>query len=436
MHRFHSEKVLGRWDMNVEFDWQASDDSGKWETIVTIGNRAGPQVPGWAWGILVTALVTLVAGGRFAARWRYDLAVRHIAFQIQSVIDLEARALGQRNLDLYLAQQDKASPGWYVQQASRANLDWLQCEAGALAYGSLTRQEMPQDHCPPVPRAKLQNVELKGDVAWVEVITGQDPVRQVLFYRQTELGWKHTAPRGAFWANPVELAYDGVIVRYHKRDLPYIESLVEHIVKVVGDVCASLDCPPDSVLEVDFATEMSPNGPLALSEDTLTLASPWLSGIPIEGAWSDKDLNTVTYWVIYAKTAQFMRSTADRSLNQLQKAILDEYAILYSRAEVSQAPILRRVIERHGIESPRAVLRWLSRTQSLSTFITQWLPPLPSKENDYLRALMDIQGEAARAGRKDTAQLIIALLCLDYDRWHEYEWVEELKMGIPGTYGW
>ena len=165
--------------MNVQLDWQAGDETGKWETIATVTAHPRRNIPPWVWRVLVAALATFTVGGSILVHRWYQEAQRRIAFQIQSVIDLEARAVQRGDGALFMAQQDPTLPAWHAQQKS--------------AGSAVARP------------AKVQDVTLRGDIAWVEVIAGQEPVRQVRFCRQTELGWMHTAPRAAFWGDPVDI---------------------------------------------------------------------------------------------------------------------------------------------------------------------------------------------------------------------------------------
>ena len=99
--------------MSSQFEWQAGDDD-RWETIarVTKEDRRGwrHRVPRWLWVGLLAILVTGATGGYAAARRRYEVASKQIAFQIQSVIDLEARAFEAGDEELFLAQQDSRIP--------------------------------------------------------------------------------------------------------------------------------------------------------------------------------------------------------------------------------------------------------------------------------------------------------------------------------------
>lgn len=291
--------------MRVQFDWQAANEDGEWETIASTEARPMLKLR-WQIGcIVIAALVAVAAGGRALVQHRYQTTLRRIAFQIQCAIDLEDRALAERDPALYLAQQDGASAHWLEQQA-------LQFRLASLP--SATAPDAPQGH-----RPKIQDVEMRGDVAWVQVISGQEPLRQVRFYRQTELGWQHTAPHVEFWQEPVELAYDSLIVRCHERDLPYIEPLVEHVLAVFADVCAMLDCPSDAGLEIDFVAENPGVRLPSAAGDTLTLPSPWLSGIPLDGVWDTAVFDELTDWVTHMVASEFALDDAYQKLNPVQE---------------------------------------------------------------------------------------------------------------------
>ena len=100
--------------MGIQFEWQTGSDDGQWETIArTDRGRWLRRIPRWAWIVLVAVLVVSAGGGYVVVRRRYDQARHEIEFQIQSVIDLEARAFAQGDEDLFLAQQDDQWPDWY-----------------------------------------------------------------------------------------------------------------------------------------------------------------------------------------------------------------------------------------------------------------------------------------------------------------------------------
>jgi hypothetical protein len=251
--------------MNEQFEWQAGDDD-RWETIarVTREDRRGwrHRVPRWLWVTLLAVLVAGATGGYAVVRQRYEVASRQISFQIQSVMDLEARAFEQGDEDLFLAQQDKTSIPWY---ASPTELLW-------------TRRGRPFVPPTAVLPATLEDVDLRSDVAWVQVVEGDPPVRRARFYRQTEQGWLHSTPDPAFWREPVEHRYgERLAFYYHQQDQPYIEPLLEKIGQAFYEVCALDGCSEDGRFEILFYPEY-PESDLSFD---LTFPSPWLAGIPV-----------------------------------------------------------------------------------------------------------------------------------------------------------
>jgi hypothetical protein len=363
--------------MNVRFEWHASNEDNEWETIAQVQGRPVRRwlrrVPRWVWGTLTALFLILGIGGYVLVRSRYTRALEQMTFQIQSVIDLEARAFKERDRDLFLAQQDEASSVWYARQEQRIEED---CAPPLAEKGT----NIGQDRCAPALPAEIQRIDLRGDVAWVEVVEGQAPVRRTRFYRQTEQGWKHTAPSVAFWRDAIELHYGDVLFRFHQRDKPHVDPLVEHVAQTFYGVCAELDCPPDNLkLEVNFVAETSNEEELPrLEENELILASPWLSGLPIEGDWGEPYLRELTYWTAYVAAQQAMRSPTDQDLSSLQRTILIEYAMWYSEQDAARSPILGQIIRGHGVETLPQVFRWLKDTQDTHTwgsFMYRWLAP-------------------------------------------------------------
>jgi hypothetical protein len=259
--------------MSSQFEWQAGDDD-RWETIarVTKEDRHGlrRRMPRWLWVTLLAVLAVGATGGYTVIRRRYEVASSQIAFQIQSVIDLEARAFEQGDEDLFLAQQDETSTAWYA-----GPVRWL---GEGLPEQPWTRHG--RFFVPPaaVLPATVEDVNLRSDVAWVQVVEGDPPVRRVRFYRQTEQGWLHTTPDPAFWGEPVEHRYgDRLAFYYHQRDQPYVEPLIEQLGQAFYEVCAFDGCSEDGRFEILFYPEY-PESELSFD---LTLPSPWLSGIPV-----------------------------------------------------------------------------------------------------------------------------------------------------------
>ena len=412
--------------MNVELDWRAGDEGGQWETIATVTGRTRFKIPWRILGILMVALLASTAGGYGLVTSRYRAALAQVAFQIQSAIDVEARALVQRDVDRYMDQQDGSLSGWFAQQMIRSH-NWASRSG---TPGADISADLLWDGDALVP-VEIEEVELREEIAWVWVVAGHDPVHQVRFYRRTDLGWKRTAPQAAFWGEPVELVYGEVTVRGHERDLPHVEPLIEHVTRVYGNVCTALDCPSDSAFRVDIAVEMSAEGLPAVREGTLTLASPWLTGVPLDGTWDKATVGKLTYWTAYAAALRAMRPSP-RALHLLQNAILVEYATLYAHQDATQAPILRRIVERHGVDALPEVLRSLQGPVVVSRFVARWLSLSPSQSDIYFGTLTDIAREATTAGQEETVSLVNLLFFENVERW--LAWIGCYQCEAPRSY--
>jgi hypothetical protein len=255
----------------------------------------------------------------------------------------------------------------------------------------------------------VQNVESRGDIALVEVVAGQEPVRLVRFYRQTGLGWKHTAPRAEFWRDTVERASGAVTVRYRERDLHHVELLIEHILRVFGNACTLLGCPSDYALEVDLApVDTLPD----VSGDKLILPSPWLSGIPVEGVWSETYLDELAYWVTYQVAFQLIHSDAERGLGQVQEALPDRHVAVQEREDTSRASGWEYIAGHDGVDPLPQVLRTLQSVYATSLLLAE-SPSAPSVlDMDRFRVLMAVEREASRVGLEVTS-----LLLDEHDYW-------------------
>jgi hypothetical protein len=377
--------------------------------------------------VVVTVVASAATGGYLVVRRRYQAAQDRIEFQIQSVIDLEARAYAQGDQDLFLEQQDTAAQVWYAEQwEMRGCLGLSQDTPITPANPTYGESESP---CHPVLPAKLDRVNLQGDIAWVEVIEGEPPVRRVRFYRRTDEGWKHTAPRVDFWGVAVQLTYGDLIFRYHRSDQPYIDELIEHIYQAFEDVCTSVACPLEEPLEFDFAIENLPLRPSQPENGVFSLSSPWLTGLPLNGEWDPSYLNALTYWVTYEMTFQYLQSRTGPELGRLQRAMADEYAAWRSTPG-APPPLIRRLVDRHQEQIVITVLRSLEYTQSLNTLMAQWLRLSATEQPaDYFETLLNMEREAILAGRKET------FLLLQDDTRPEWMAVQEAIFDTPRSAG-
>jgi hypothetical protein len=301
--------------MNVQFDWQAGDEQGQWETIATIKRHTAFRVSRRVWCTLLLTAIVLTVGGMLGVRYRYRVALRHLTSDLQAAIDLETRALKQRDRGLFMAQQDEARRDWYDWQVVRFLMYHNLRDPSGSAPDPESAPIIYTALWAPGPHPKVTRVQLHGNVAWVEVVEGLPPVRHARFYRQTNYGWKHTAPCSEFWGEPVEHRYDSVIVRAQQYDLAHVEPLVEHLVRGVDEASAALGYTAKRRLEVDFVLQDSPNWAPVLQEGRLILPSPWLTGIPVEGAWNSEYLDTLDGWAAYWVVSQYLQSAGGRSSN-------------------------------------------------------------------------------------------------------------------------
>jgi hypothetical protein len=302
--------------------------------------------------VLVVMLVTACSVA-IAVYLHYRRAHDRLRFQIQSVIDLEARAFVEDDVDLFLAQQDRDAAGWYEFQS-------LLMEAVHEWPGRL--DALPFSALP----AEVQNVELHGDVAWVEVIEGTPAVRRMRFYRQTGRGWLHTAPDPAFWGEEVQLDVgDRLTLRCRERDWPYVAPLAEQLEQDLVQVCATVGCPPKLVLTVvSYASERS--------RGDIAFPSPWLSGIPADGSSWLSSVSTIEY------PGESVRQDTPLA------TILQEYVMWLHDRDPSRAPLLGRIVAEHGEDALPAVFDSLSRGPSVSEFLSEWLGLAPEEQREPL----------------------------------------------------
>jgi hypothetical protein len=257
-------------------------------------------------------------------------------------------------------------------------------------------------------------VELQGNIAWVEVIEEEPPVRRARFYRQTEQGWVHTAPRESFWGAEAELRSGPFVATYYERDEPYVGPLLKAAVEIPDQVCGVLECLTPNSLKVDFTIDAGALDALDVSSekrpgegDRLSLSSPWLSGISVEGGTPDAQIDRLERWTAYTIAVQAVRASTGQDLNRFQEALLHEYAAWYSSQDTSQAPLLGRIIERNGAEALPEVLYSAHKSLTLSALMEQWLSLSANDEQlAYFETLLNIEQEALLVSSRETFMLL------------------------------
>ncbi|MBN1935914.1 MAG: hypothetical protein JW934_14685 [Anaerolineae bacterium] len=378
------------------FEWQVGGESGEWETIAEIGKKKPRRrAPWWVWAALAGVLLASAGIGYLVLRERVEKLNEQIAFQIQAVIDLEERAWNRGDVSTYLALQDDSDLKWYTEQAQIIQFK-IEAENTFLLNVPLS--------------ARVQNVNVQGDVAWVETHeeNALGPVRRMRFYRKTTRGWLHTAPDPAFWGQAIEYHYgDQLIFRFRKRDQPYVEPAIDALGEAFYEICRTVGCASGFKYEINVVDGYLPGG---IGLNTTIVLSPWISGIPLEGEWSETMISSALYVLAFnVPQAQFSGASVHSSA-PLCQAIIDEYAVWMSTHDLAQAPLLGRVIARHGERVLPQVFEYLKSSPTQSAFLSRWLalpPPAGSEQAAlYFETLLNIEQEAAVAQRLSTFQLL------------------------------
>lgn len=392
--------------MNLEFKWQVGNEQDQQETLADIGRRRRARVPRWAWLVIAAIVLSVGAAAYVVLRQRYEEAKTRVAFQIQAVIDLEASAYARGDADLYLEQQDRAAPEWYASQAARVGEYCLEDANAGLRESSGPDRATGRDLCEPVLPAAVQDVELRRDIAWVEVIEDQPPVRRVRFYRQTDRGWVQTEPEIAFWGTAVEVRYGGDLVfRYHRRDRPHVQPAVDRIVEAFDQTCATLSCELEAPIEINFSVDMPRLKPPELQGGEILLPSPWIAGIPADDHEAPH-IAEYAYLLAYELAAAHLTDIAGQSLTPFQEAMANEYAAWQS-AGVGHAPIVDRLIARRGADALPAIYASLQDVGSLNLLMVEWLGLSAStRPSAYFEALVNLEQHALAAGRRETFLLL------------------------------
>jgi len=384
--------------MSVQFDWQVGSDEGRWETLASRKGGLRLHWPWWAWVVLALVLSGAALGGYFLLRRRYAEKVRMAQFQIQSVIDLEARAFARGDEELYLEQQDIAEQDWSRWQRLRVQPD---CPS------LLDPAQARRAYCSAALPAEIVSLDLQGEVAWAEVREGDPPVRRMRFYRRTATGWKHTRPQAGFWREERETRFGLVTVRYYTRDRPALIPLLDRISSAQHDVCRTTYCPAVSRLEVVFVIDAPPyvhpyleSDSQPQGDDRLYLSSPWLVGTPAD---QTPEFAEEVYWITYALASRAIKATIGQPPVPLQAAVIEEYAHWYATGDTRQAPLLGRIVEHRGTDALPEVFRSLRTADSVGAFVSFWLP-ISSREQPetYFETLLRIERDALAVGRQAT----------------------------------
>jgi hypothetical protein len=395
--------------VNTQFEWLIEEEGERWEPSANTEFAPLRAVPRWAWLALLMVLSIALPTGWIGVRHRYQQAVAQATFEIQGMVDLEVQVVASCDRRRFLALQDPAAPRWVAHQVQRLDEHCLGSEAVPAQAYRTNLIGLP---------ARVQEVTLEEDVAWAQVVTDEEREQHVRFYRWTERGWMQAPPDPQFWGEPTVWQHTGLLVQGTVRDLPYGKVLAAHIWDVTQAVCDTLGCTDDLELRVTFIPDATGQLP-RVSAQGLLLPSPWLTGIPANGEVTAGSLKRLTYWTAYYVTSAAVGGPGVGSRNPTQKAILAEYARLHTDASLESAPILRRIVDRHGIGVLPQVLRSLPEARALSDLLPRWLALSAGMPDTYYAVLFDLARDPATRACKETFDL---LLREDDAQW--IEWTE------------
>lgn len=399
--------------MSVRFDWQAGNDDGEWESIAHTGPR---RLPRWARRTLVLLALLLFGGtavGYGVLRLSYERARRRAQVEVLDVMTLEARLFAAGDAFRFLAQQDSAHPLWYERQTACTAPVLLPRACQDTRYPWLCPEQRRLDPrqvaaspalCAPEQPVRIQYLDLRGDTAWVQTWEGEPAVQRVRFYRRTAQGWKHTAPRLDFWQDPVLEIHGDVVVRYHERDRPYLEPVLARIDTVANDLSSTLRfASPIKRIYVDFIADF-PSWTESSSGVVIALPSPWLTGLPGDEGWDPAYLEQLTYRLVYETASAAVYSSSSPRPGALQQAIAVEFTDWYTHRDLVEAPILGRIIARHGAEIVPNVFLTLRGNNNMALFIIRWLSVHP-RQAAFYETCLNIERDALISGQKRSFML-------------------------------
>jgi len=395
--------------MNTHFEWLIEEEGESCEPNIEATFKPLRPVLCHACLALLAALAIALLATWAGARYRYRQAVARATVEIQDMIDLETQVVASCDRPHFLSLQDPAAPRWVDDQARRLGEHCLSYDAVPARPYTTSLIGVP---------SRVQEVTLNGDLAWAQVMTDEGRQQHVRFYRWTEQGWLQAPPDPRFWGELAVWQHERLLVQGTTRDQRCGQVLATHIWDAAHSVCTTLNYSDDLELKVTFlpdATEQLPR----ISAQGLLLPSPWLTGIPADGGEVATDsLDRLTYWSTYYASAA-ANGLEPGSLNPTQKAILAEYARFYTDGNLDNAPILRRVVDRQGVDVLPEVLRSLPEACALSDLLSRWLSLSAGTSDTYYTILLDIARDPATRTCQETFDLLLRQENAEWMAWME-----------------
>jgi hypothetical protein len=395
--------------VNTHFEWLIEEEGESYEPPIEAAYKPLRAVLCRACVALLVVLSIALLTAWVGARHRYRQAATRAATEIQDMVDLEAQVVVSCDRRRFVALQDPDAPRWVAYQVQRLDERCLGYDAVPAQPYTTSLIGLP---------GRVQEVTLNGDLAWTQVVTGAGHDRHVRFYRWTEQGWVQAPPDPDFWGESAVWQHGGLLVQGTARDRPYGQVLTAHMWDVAQAVCATLGCSDDLELRVTFLPDATGQLP-RISAQGLLLPSPWLTGMPANGEVAPGSLDRLTYWSAYYVASAAVDGPALGGLNPTQRAILAEYARFYTDESLDNAPILRRIVDRQGIDLLPRMLRSLPEVRALSDLLSHWLS-LPTGTSDiYYAVLLDIARDPATRTCQETFDLLLRQEDAGWMEWME-----------------
>jgi hypothetical protein len=293
--------------MNPDLDWHIDDDesSGPW----SLGGRpARPRPPApprrtrLAWRGCLIALVPLLVfalGTAGWAAWRLRALQDQQRTAVAQLARLEDELLRKGDVDALRGLQD-SSYSWFGRQLQLqvvepaadgrpAVVAWLWSRGAANQHAILAPAEFGEVQLD-ADRAAISALYRYRSLA--AVTPGAEPpvftLRQTLYYRLTEEGWRRSGPPPDVWRTLVRAPGGSLRVLYPLHDAAVLEPLVPRLQAFARRACAEMGCPQGVPALIISANPEELAGLLGGSSSpeafTAYAPAPALLGAPVDAA--------------------------------------------------------------------------------------------------------------------------------------------------------
>lgn len=277
--------------MNIEIDWSISDDDSESPPLPEEVAPVAPLTASGAssslrlrWrrlGLVLAALVVLLAGGSFAIRAVVEEGQRRLETSLRDAVALEIGAIRAEDRELFLSLQDPADGGWVALQDSAF--------PGFRALGIIPHE--------------VTQVEMLGDRAWVNLRMtrpGWGEVQTTWAYRRLDDSWRHTRLDENWWGPRTIFTSGSVKVIFFARDEAAAHDLLGRAINWLYHACTDFGCDglPSVTIDITNSLSLPPDSITWVTHDLLSFPSPHAGwgrpgGLPPEAMVEDLALQLV-----------------------------------------------------------------------------------------------------------------------------------------------